>query len=635
MTGANIQERLAAVGIHLRSSAPGNYKITCPRCSAHRKPQNRRDPCLSVTVSPMGDGAVWQCHNCQWETPKATDGSADSEAFWGPAREGRRSTEPQRRPQPKPQPKPVKNDLEPLKGGARRWLESRGLTSAVIDRMQVSSAMHVMPQVAKYGRTPVPTVAFPYLEGGKIVDVKYRTSDKEFAHSQGAKKILYNLDSLEGKTVGVILEGEMDVLSALVAGVDKWAGVVSLPDGAPEVIREDEQDQMDVAPDPETDGARYQPLWHALNKYPNVERWILAGDDDKAGLVLRQQIARRLGKVKCSTVKWPNINDAPLKDCNEVLMQEGPEVVRECIENARPYPISGLYRMSDFSDEVEQTYLVGRPRCTSTGWKNLDKVFKLPDGALMVVTGVPGSGKSEWVDSLCMNLALNEGWVIGFCSMENMPGEDHIPKLLQKYFGKPFFQKDLVSPRITRDELTVGRDWGQKHFVFMKPDDSDAVTIEWIIERAQRAVNMFGIRILVIDPYNEIVRDGKEGEVEYLSRMLGLVKRFCQRNRVTVIFVAHPTKMQRDRNGVIQKPSLYDIAGGAHWFNKMDVGIVIDREWDEFESLDGQKHAYRSKRASIDVRKVRFNWIGSPGTVTLKYDAERSRYTDGDEDDEE
>ena len=38
-------------------------------------------------------------------------------------------------------------------------------------------------------------------------------------------------------------------------------------------------------------------------------------------------------------------------------------------------------------------------------------------GELTVVTGVPNSGKSEWVDALMCNLAVQHGWTFGLCSM--------------------------------------------------------------------------------------------------------------------------------------------------------------------------------------------------------------------------
>ena len=34
------------------------------------------------------------------------------------------------------------------------------------------------------------------------------------------------------------------------------------------------------------------------------------------------------------------------------------------------------------------------------------------------MTGVPNSGKSEWIDALICNLAMRHGWSFALCSME-------------------------------------------------------------------------------------------------------------------------------------------------------------------------------------------------------------------------
>lgn len=40
-------------------------------------------------------------------------------------------------------------------------------------------------------------------------------------------------------------------------------------------------------------------------------------------------------------------------------------------------------------------------------------------GELTVVTGVPNSGKSEWIDALMCNINESVGWKFALCSMEN------------------------------------------------------------------------------------------------------------------------------------------------------------------------------------------------------------------------
>lgn len=49
-------------------------------------------------------------------------------------------------------------------------------------------------------------------------------------------------------------------------------------------------------------------------------------------------------------------------------------------------------------------------------------VMQVVPGELTIITGVPNSGKSEWIDALMVNLADKFGWRFGLCSMEKKVG---------------------------------------------------------------------------------------------------------------------------------------------------------------------------------------------------------------------
>lgn len=61
-------------------------------------------------------------------------------------------------------------------------------------------------------------------------------------------------------------------------------------------------------------------------------------------------------------------------------------------------------------------------------------VAQVVPGELTIVSGLPNSGKSEWLDALAVNLAKQHGWRFGLCSLENTP-VDHARKLMEKYTG--------------------------------------------------------------------------------------------------------------------------------------------------------------------------------------------------------
>ena len=117
--------------------------------------------------------------------------------------------------------------------------------------------------------------------------------------------------------------------------------------------------------------------------------------------------------------------------------------------------------------------------------------------------------------------------------------------------------------------------------------------MDWVLDVARAAVYRYGIRGLVIDPYNELdhQRPASMNETEYVSQMLTKVKRFAQTTGVHVWFVAHPRQL-REWKG--QAPNLYDISGSAHFINKADNGIVVHRDRDP-DSPDHNKVGGRGR----------------------------------------
>ncbi len=541
-------------GIQLRSERAGDHKTLCPQCSSGRKPQNRRDPCLSVTIKPDGH-AVWLCHNCDWSGTTIA----------------RRDAEPKIRP---------KLPTSGLPEKVVNWFASRGITETTLERNRIAFADG--------------EIQFPYFRDGELVNIKFRSGDKRFRQVKDADKVFFGLDDLT-EDWAIIVEGEMDKLALEEAG---FLNVISVPDGAPKQVKDED-------PDPEHD-AKFSYVWNCKAWLDPLQKVILAVDGDAPGKALEEELARRIGRDRCWRVTWPNLNDVQSKDANDTLRDHGADVLREVIENAQPYPIKSLFDAGQFETDVLQLYRHGRERAVSTGWFELDQFYTVRAGELTVVTGFPGSGKSEFIDALMMNLVRNSGWKCGVCSFEN-PGEEHVAKLAEKLTNSPFAEGPRA--RMTEDELRKAIFWLKDRFFFIRADD-DSPTIDWILETARGAVMRHGIQGLVIDPYNEIEHKRPSGmtETEYVSQMLAKVKRFAQGHGVHVWFIAHPAKPFRGEGGKTQPLSLYDISGSAHWVNKADVGIVVERDYEAIGQTE------------IHVKKVRFKAVGQPGSVRFDFD---------------
>ncbi len=556
----------ADFGISVPSGRTGEIDVTCPQCSAQRKKKTAR--CLSVNV----DKGCWLCAHCGWAGGLGTGARQESPAWRKPQ---------YRRPDP---PKAAPRD------GAATWFARRGIPASVLDRNRVSSASVYMPQVEDH----VTAIAFPYYRGDELVNVKYRDKDKNFRMEAGAERVLYGLNDITERCV--IVEGEMDKLSVEVAGI---TSCVSVPDGAPAVNAKNYASKFTfLESDEERLGA--------------VKEWIIAVDNDAPGQRLEDELARRLGREKCRRVKWPG----DCKDANDVLVSFGAEVLRECLDHAELYPLAGVFEIDDLSDRIDRLYTNGWERGVSTGWDEVDQFYTVRPGEFTVITGIPNSGKSNWLDALMVNLARDHGWHLALFSPENQPLEDHMARMCEKWARVPF--SDGPTPRMTVEELRVAKAAVGAHFTWILPDDDADWTFQTVLERAKALVLRKGIRGIAIDPWNELEHDPPAGQSEtiYIGNCMKHIRQFARRHGVHVWVVAHPQKLYREKStGEYPVPTLYDISGSAHWRNKADNGVVVYRDFKEPRNP-----------VEVHVQKIRFRQIGKIGMAKLDYQPATQTY---------
>lgn len=554
-------------GIDADMHASGEQLSICPQCSHTRK--KRTVKCLSANAS---DG-VWHCHHCGW-SGSLKDGTRETELHWQkPA---------YRKPSP---PRPQKID------GMEKWFLDRGISKRTLKRNKIHGTTVYMPQVEDH----VNAIAFPYFREGELVNTKYRDGSKNFRMEAGAERILYGIDDMADLVV--IVEGEIDKLSIEEAGI---ASCVSVPDGAPAVTAKDYS-------------SKFTFLETAEEQLSRVKKFVIAVDSDDPGVKLEDELSRRLGRERCSRVKWPK----DCKDANEVLIGYGAAKLREIIDAAEPYPVEGAFTTLDLSDKITHLYRNGWEKGHSTGWHGVDEYYTVRPGEFTVVTGIPNSGKSNLIDAMLVNLALHHGWHFALFSPENQPLEDHMARMMEKYAGLPFGHGP--SQRMSESEKDEAEKWVSEHFTWVLPNDDSDWTLDNILDIAKQLVFRCGIRGLVIDPWNELehLRPSGMSETEYISVFLKRVRNFGRRYGVHVWIVAHPSKLYRDKDGNYPVPTPYDISGSAHWRNKADNCLTI---WRDFNQSGGM--------IEVHIQKVRFRQVGRIGMAELKYEHLTATYMD-------
>lgn len=281
--------------------------------------------------------------------------------------------------------------------------------------------------------------------------------------------------------------------------------------------------------------------------------------------------------------------------------------------------VTGIYRVADIIDDLRAIYVKGLDSGESTGWLGFDAHYKVKRGMMTIVTGIPSSGKSEFIDAIACNLAITKSWKFALFSPENYPISLHFIKIAEKYIGKQYkgqFERFSMNKGEIKDAISFCSDY----FTWIYPDDErEKVNLDTILKKALVIREQSGLDGLIIDPWNEIESDrGSKSETDYISESLTKVRRFARKHDIHVWIVAHPAKMQKNRDGTYDPPTPYDISGSAHWRNKADFCICVHRA-NLLENI-----------VDVYLQKVKFKHLGKPGKFRFNYDWTSGRFSEGD-----
>jgi len=518
----------------------GKSQGTCPLCSSSRKPENKKAKCASYDW----ERGLGTCHNC--------DNSFQLHTY---KRKGRAE-----RDYIKPEIQKVKAVVDKT----LEWFNTRGISKDTLDELKVSTGKEYMPQTGK----PENTIQFNYYVGGELTNIKYRDARKNFKLYKGAEKVFYNIDSIVGHKDCIIVEGEMDVLALHEAGI---SNVISVPNGA--TLNTNNLDYLD----------------NCIDYFEDKEKIIIAVDSDAAGQALQAELIRRLGAEVCYLATFDDC-----KDANEYLLKYSAKELLSRITNASPVPLENVTTFRDIEDEVTDFVRNGFKKGFQIGLSNFDNIFSTYTGQFITVTGIPSSGKSDFVDQMIVGYNKEYGWKTAFASPENAPTYLHAHKLMRKCWGDMPNKGDIGG-----DKWNQVADHVNNNFFFI---DMERYTLESVLRKGAELVKRKGIKCLVIDPFNKVrdvdctTEDVNRYTMEYLTK----IETFAKKYDVLVMIVAHPTKMYKNSEGQIEEPTMYNIKGGGEWYDASDHGLLVHRD-------------YEAKTTKVKVLKVKFQNLGENG----------------------
>jgi len=523
----------------------GKTQGVCPDSTKCRQPKNHKKKCASYDW----ERGLGTCHNCNKSFQLHTyqrKGKAEKEYVKPPG------------------PPNSKEYPEFLSDKVIEWFKARGIGTQTLIDLEISEGPEYMPQTGKTENV----IKFNYFMGGELTNIKYRDGRKNFKLYKGAEKVFYNIDSIVGYEYCVIVEGEMDVLALHEAGIEN---AISVPNGA--TLNTNNLDYLD----------------NCIDYFEDKEKVILAVDSDEAGQALQAELIRRLGSEVCYLATFDDC-----KDANEYLIKYGTEKLAERIGRSKPVPLENVTTFRDIEDEVTDFVRNGFKPGYQIGLQNFDDIFSTYTGQFITVTGIPSSGKSDFVDQMVVGYNQNYGWKTAFASPENVPTYLHAHKLMRKVWqGMP------SSSDIGGSKWNQVADHCNTNFFHI---DMERYTLESVLKKGAELVKRKGIKCLVIDPFNKVrdvdckTEDVNRYTMEYLTKIETFAKKFD----VLVFIVAHPTKMYKDKEGKIEEPTMYNIKGGGEWYDASYHGLLIHRD-------------YEAKTVKAKVLKVKFQNLGENG----------------------
>jgi len=251
-----------------------------------------------------------------------------------------------------------------------------------------------------------------------------------------------------------------------------------------------------------------------------------------------------------------------------------------------------------------------------TGLRMLDEKFTLPRGMLTIITGLPGSGKSTFLDWLVHRYASQDANVV-FFSPEQGPPARHLIGLVHTRLGFDPVGSDR------RDDIEDARKWWLDRVSWIQDDRDNTASAVLAIARARAAK---GANLLVIDPYNNMTPDEKHDRQDlYIQDLLRKVKRFARETNMAVVIVAHPRSVPLiyGTESVYRVPTAGDISGGQEWWNHADLIATV---WRNQSGEQPEKYG-DAQQVDLVVQKVRdVGRVGRLGRVAFYFNQDKRDY---------
>jgi twinkle protein len=242
----------------------------------------------------------------------------------------------------------------------------------------------------------------------------------------------------------------------------------------------------------------------------------------------------------------------------------------------------------------------------------LEKHLRFPRKGFVTVLGPYESGKSTFLRQLIWNMSMAHGWRSAITCFEESAKWRTVNALRKTAMGKPV--KDA-----TDQELDAATDWVRKNVIFIQKQKGKLMDARRLCDRIEYAVKVFGLNMVIIDPFNEIDHSHSRdiSKTDYIGNFIMEFKNLADSYNFVLICCVHPPS-EAMRRQVSRKSKFYvlsDAADSSHFANKSDIGLCFWRPSEENITL-------------MNIDKIKnAELCGKPTGVKFFFNANAERYS--------
>lgn len=480
---------------------------------------------------------------------------------------------------PKARPLITATELASLQGMVQRYIQAMKLSPDIIIQEGVMCAW--MKQNADdpksedpKGVVMVPAIAYCNYLDGKIINVKFRSVQQHPITGEWSKLFCqvsptkpcapYGIDSInllrpDAQPIRqlIITEGEKDRLTLMTCG---FPYVLSIANGASTNIEESHE---------------------AFDEWiQQAGEIIICGDTDRPGRrLVKLLIEQYQTRAKVTTLPQGK------KDISEVYEAFGSREVQRIIAEAQGISDADIYDLSEHKEDILDIMMGNYDRGYEVGMGGLtDGIFHpTSEGGLIILTGRPNSGKTDFLNCLMAHLMYHNQKRVAFFSFEKPIKGKHVREIARIALGVRNTEDmdGAESPDEARQENRRVLDFLSEHMVDFDtktrlPDSNYIIgMMEAMMNRKKQKIDY-----LVIDPYvfiNMTEGGSRATETEKVRLMLTKLQAWSRTRHIWTVVVAHPRIQYKDGHEAFPPLDIYSVAGSAQWANLADFLLTVNR----------------------------------------------------------